>query len=143
MLEQPSLSFYTLDVECDADTTVTAQHVLGILGQEKSGFLSDYEFIQQRGILYVSRFVADENMNNRLRQIQGKSLVNMALGTSGNCSLDIQKVGQFDTVFFRQNSAEGPLDPYMVEVEVKSVGFNVKVCSNSPTIFLQGTSIDT
>lgn len=134
MLEQPSLNFFTLDVDGESDSVVTAQHVVAILAQAERGGFCDFEFVQRQGILNVSRFIPDETLNEDFRQRQGGHPVGRSLRDAKDCRLIIKNAGQFDTLMFVQELEEGPLKPDFVEVEVVSVGLNAKVCS----VFVEG-----
>ncbi|KAL9046411.1 MAG: hypothetical protein Q9214_000744, partial [Letrouitia sp. 1 TL-2023] len=70
MLEQPSLRFYTLDIDGKSGAELTAQNVYDILAQPERGSLCEFEFIQRRGALHVSRFVPDADLNESFRQKQ-------------------------------------------------------------------------
>ncbi|THV53463.1 hypothetical protein BGAL_0050g00300 [Botrytis galanthina] len=124
MLEQPSLKFFTLDIDSTTSATRTTQNILHILAQKED--LLDFEFVQQNGVIHVSRFVPDEKLNAKFREKQGRMVVTMPLKDVQDARIAIQDVGQFDTLSFRQEVEQTSLPDNFVEVEVKSVGLNAK-----------------
>lgn len=127
MLEQPSSRFFVLDIDNESNVDTTAQNVVDMLSQVNNEQTCDFEFVQRRGILHISRFVPDEMLNEKFQQKQGKFVVEMPLRDVKESRLIIQKAGQFDTMYFKQEVEETALDNDFVEVEVKSVGLNAKV----------------
>ncbi|KAL8860967.1 MAG: hypothetical protein Q9178_002722 [Gyalolechia marmorata] len=83
--------------------------------------------VQHEGILRISGFVADENMNTTFRQKQGDQPMLKPLKQTGSLRLTIEKLGQFDTLAFKEDiPSSDELDVNFVEVEVKAVGLNAK-----------------
>ncbi|CAG8953714.1 hypothetical protein HYFRA_00006603 [Hymenoscyphus fraxineus] len=124
VLEQPSLKFYTYDIdEPDADMSVTASRLISILNQQ--GTTPDREFVQHMGTVHISRFVPDDGINTLFRAKQGLEMATMALEAAGALRLGIESVGQFDTLFFKQLELPtmGPKD---LRIRVASVGVNAK-----------------
>ncbi|CAG8978206.1 hypothetical protein HYALB_00011441 [Hymenoscyphus albidus] len=73
VLEQPSLKFYTYDIdEPDTDVSVTASRLISILNQQ--GTTADREFVQHMGTVHISRFVPGDGINTLFRAKQGLSL---------------------------------------------------------------------
>ena len=126
MLEQPSLSFFTLDVDGTTQPHVTAEHVVEILMQANEGSVCDFEYVERQGVVHVSRFVPDETLNEIFRQKQMAQPVEMTLQEARPSQLLIQNVGQLDTSCFQQDFDQKPLDPESVEIEVRSFGLNAK-----------------
>jgi hypothetical protein len=129
MLEQPSLKFFTLDIDGASSTTTTAKQIIDILHQDEGSI--DYEFLQRNGVIHVSRFVPDEDLNQKFQQKQGRIVGEVALKDARDARLVIQNIGQFDTLTFKQEIHQEPLPDTYVEIEVKSVGLNAKVCSEN------------
>ena len=127
MLEQPSLDFFTLDVDGTSQPRVTAEHVIDILMQANDGSVCDYEYVERQGVIHVSRFVPDETLNETFRQKQNAQPMEMTLQEARPSQLSIQNVGQLDTICFQQDLDQKPLDPDSVEIEVRSFGLNAKV----------------
>lgn len=125
MLEQPTLKFFTFDVD-DIVSHVqrTAEHLASTL-QQKSNAL-DFEFIQHQGVVHVSRFVPDDTLNESFRQKQGTEIIEMPLHEAKPVKLSIERVGQFDSIFFKQVKLQGPIHATAVQVQVTSVGLNAK-----------------
>ena len=111
----------------EAKPEVTAQHVINILTQSERCPVRDFEFVQHCGVLHVSRFAHDKGLNKTFRQRQGDSSLQMTVRDSKNSRLDILRNGQFDTLVFRQDDNDIPLDADDVEVEAMLVGLNAKV----------------
>ncbi|PQE17058.1 polyketide synthase protein [Rutstroemia sp. NJR-2017a BBW] len=124
MLEQPSLKFFTLDIDGASSRTTTARHIIDILHQDE--FSIDYEFLQRNGVIHVSRFVPDEDLNQKFQQKQGRIVGEAALKDARDARLIIQNIGQFDTLTFKQEIHQEPLPDTYVEIDVKSVGLNAK-----------------
>ncbi|KAL2824216.1 hypothetical protein BDW59DRAFT_147657 [Aspergillus cavernicola] len=124
-LEQPSLKFYTYDLDSpDADVGNTAQRLISVLNQP--GWKADLEFVQRKGVVHVSRFVPDDGFNAAFRNKQGLEPSMMPLGDVGEVELSLSEVGQFDTIFFRQSEATPALQPQEVRIKVAAVGLNAK-----------------
>ncbi|THC98862.1 hypothetical protein EYZ11_001640 [Aspergillus tanneri] len=117
MLEQPSLSFYTLDMDGKTTFDVTARHIAFILYQSVLSPTIDYEFVESNGLLYISRFLPDYASNERFQQTQGKHTVQMELQEAGDCSLFLQGASQVHSLCFRQISGRPQLKDDAVEVE--------------------------
>ena len=127
MLEQPSLNFFTLDIDGSSQPHVTAEHVVDILMQAIDGSVCDFEYVERQGVIHVSRFMPDEALNETFRQKQKAQPVEMTLQEARPSQLSIQNVGQLDTICFQQDLDQKPLDPDSVEIEVRSFGLNAKV----------------
>lgn len=125
VLEQPSLKFFTFDVDdIGSQVQQTAEHLISILKQ-KSNIL-DFEFIQRKAVVHVSRFVPDDTLNESFRQKQGTEIIEMPLQEAKPVKLSIERVGQFDSIFFEQLKLQRPLQATEVQVQVTSVGLNAK-----------------
>ncbi|KAF9728924.1 Type I Iterative PKS [Paraphaeosphaeria minitans] len=125
VLEQPSLKIYTYDLDtCESDVDVTAQRLLSLLNQASRS--PDFEFAQRRNVIHVSRFAPDEGLNAEFRSKQGLHTTQMALKNAGNVRLDIKNVGQFDTLYYKQQEDSRSLLPSHVLLQVTSAGLNAK-----------------
>ena len=72
MAEQPNLDFFTLDVPAnEVDSQRTADNIAAILNQQDD-LAKDLEFIQQNGVLHVSRFTENTNANVQFGEDQTK-----------------------------------------------------------------------
>ncbi|KAI3325957.1 hypothetical protein HD806DRAFT_520675 [Xylariaceae sp. AK1471] len=124
VLEQPSLRFYTFDIdEPEMQPEVTARHLIATLNQR--GSTVDREFVQQKGAVRVSRYVPDAGINSLFRAKQGLEMATLALKDAGLVRLGIESVGLFDTLYFKQLTLPG-LGPTEVRIRVASVGVNAK-----------------
>ncbi|KFA53738.1 hypothetical protein S40293_01625 [Stachybotrys chartarum IBT 40293] len=124
ILEQPSLKFYTYDIDQpDEDVDATAEHLTLTTRQQSK--VPDREFAQLKGTVHVSRFVPDDGLNTQFRAKQGLEVQDTSLRDAGDVRLDIRAPGQFDTIFFKQ-TVTAPLKPDEVRLRVASVGMNAK-----------------
>ncbi|KAK3936136.1 hypothetical protein QBC46DRAFT_296752 [Diplogelasinospora grovesii] len=125
-MEQPSLKFYTYDIdEPEADVQATAQHLVSVLNQQQTS-KPDMEFAQIEGVVHVSRFTPDDGVNMAFRNKQGLEPSTLSLCDARDVRLTIERASQFDTVFFRQQEAPSSISPTHVRIEVASVGVNAK-----------------
>lgn len=129
MLEQPSLRFFTLDIDNpDVDVDLSVQNSGVIVEEAHSIEVPDFESVQHEGLLHISRFVPENTLNATFRQKQNGQVISQPLGQSKPSCLTIQSVGQFDTLAFTKTVAvSGDLKADHVEVEIKSIGLNAKV----------------
>ena len=125
VLEQPSLNFFTFDVD-DISSYVqqTTEHLVAVIRQQRNAI--DFEFIQRNGVVHVSRFAPDDALNDTFRQTQGTEVIEMPLQEAKPAKLSIERVGQFDSIYFKQVELEGSLEPTAVRVQVTAVGINAK-----------------
>ena len=130
VLEQPSLRFFTYDIDHpDKDPEVSISNIFRTLEDVHDNDYLDLEVVEKNGIPFTQRFVPEEGLNETFRQKLGNRYTEKALGDSKPARLVIQSMGQFDTLAFRsESSGEGQVKAGFVEVNVKSIGLNAKVC---------------
>ncbi|KAI4289981.1 MAG: hypothetical protein L6R35_000743 [Caloplaca aegaea] len=128
ILEQPSLRFFTFDIDdWQTNLAITFNNLIQAVEEAQTTSELDFEMVQHEGIVHISRFVADENMNTAFRQKQGDQAMLKPLKQTGSLRLTIEKLGQFDTLAFKEDiPSSDELDVDFVEVEVKAVGLNAK-----------------
>jgi acyl transferase domain-containing protein/NADPH:quinone reductase-like Zn-dependent oxidoreductase len=127
MTEQPSLQWYVYDIDdIAAAPEQTVQNILSILYAEKTSRQHDFEFLQKDGIIYVSRFVPDENLNRKFRQQQGSELLECSLESAKPLQLDITEAGNLDTVHFKQVETPVHLAEEEVQISLQTVSVNAK-----------------
>ncbi|KAL7625210.1 hypothetical protein AAE478_004425 [Parahypoxylon ruwenzoriense] len=125
MMEQPSTNFYVFDVDdIHFKTDRTFENLVSILNQDQR--MVDYEFVQRNGVVHISRFVPDDELNARFRQSQGDELVDIPINHAKPAQLTISEAGNFETLHFQQITIPEELGADDVEVSVKSVGLNAK-----------------
>jgi len=125
MMEQPSLSFYTFDVDnIDAAPHITANNIISVLSANR--FSTDYEFAQRNGVVHISRFVPDNNLNTAFRQKQDDEFLDISLEEAKPAQLAISEAGNFDSIHFKQITLPESLEAGKVQVAVKTVGLNAK-----------------
>jgi len=123
-LEQPSLKFYTYDIDKpERDVHVTAKYLVSTLHQQSG--TDDREFVQQNGVVHVSRFVPDDGLNEKFRAKQGLKIMPMPLEEAGLVRLHIDHAGQFDILFFKQQETIA-IGSDEVRIKVAFVGLNAK-----------------
>lgn len=130
VLEQPSLQFFTHDIDNpDADPEVSITNIFRTLDDVHDDTCLDLEVVEKHGVLFTQRFVPDESLNETFRQKQGNLLAIKRLGDNKPARLSIQSMGRFDTLALKpETSGEQDLKAGYVEVDVKFVGLNAKVC---------------
>ena len=128
-LEQPSLRFLTFDIDdWHTNTAATYRNLIQVIEEVQTAAEPDLEIIQHKGIVHVSRFVSDDTMNTTFHQKQGDQALQQPLSQTGPLRLTIEKLGQFDTLAFKEDEpSSDELQADSVEVDVKSVGLNAKV----------------
>ncbi|KAL9130123.1 MAG: hypothetical protein Q9217_001597 [Psora testacea] len=129
MIEQPTLAFYTFDVDqSELGLPETISNLLTIFHQS-SAPVQDREFCQENGIVHVSRFAPKSDLNRTMRQKTGSESALTTL-RNGKHVMKIDKAGQFDTICFEKDEISSshttPLDPGSVEVLVQTVGLNAR-----------------
>lgn len=127
MLEQPSLKFYTLDLDSPKQSMDAMETLNTFLKQTHQEKTADFEHVLFKEVLHTSRMVPEENMNRTFRNKQGEIASPMPLKDAKPARLTIGTVGQFDTIAFKQEVPDlSALAPGYIEVELKSVGLNAK-----------------
>lgn len=125
-MEQPSLKFYTYDIDnAEADVDATANHLISVLNQQGS-IKPDMEFAQHKGVIHISRFVPDDRVNAVFRNKQGLEPLTLTLADSKDIRLTIERPSQFDTIFFKQQETPQSIPPSHIRIKVASVGMNAK-----------------
>jgi NADPH:quinone reductase-like Zn-dependent oxidoreductase len=131
MLEQPSVRFSVLDTGPirteELDTALTCENIIAALNSSTG--MSDTEFIQKDGLLYISRFGPDFSANELFRRrVEHCGVTDkVPLQTARPAQISIEKVGVSETIHFQQISepAIAPPNGY-VDILVKSVSLNAK-----------------
>lgn len=128
VLEQPSLRFFTFDIECpDQDIQASVTNILASIDDLHDDNYNDLEVVQKNGTPYTQRFVPEEKLNSTFRQKLGNRAATKAFGDAKPARLTIHSLGQFDTLAFASElNISSQLSPDFVEVDVKSVGLNAK-----------------
>ena len=124
MLEQPSLTFYTLNVAIEElSQQRTARNITFILNQSLDS-PRDYEYVQDRGVLYISRFTPDDQANHWFQQVQNTDN-SLELSQAKPCQVDTSFPEALHTArFVKQEPSPEALDPESLVVEVLTVGLN-------------------
>ena len=126
MLEQPSLNFFTFDIDdISRAPKRSARNLIAVLDQRKNSRI-DFEFVQSKDLVHVNRFIPDDGLNESFRSKQGSEVIQMQLGQAKPLQLSIEKVGQFDSIYFKQIANSKVIGPRNVQVSVLAVGLNAK-----------------
>ena len=127
VLEQPSLRFFTYDIENpDKDIQDSITNILATMDDLHDDDYNDLEVVQKNRTPYTQRFIPEEKLNSTFRHKLGKRAAIKAFGDAKPARVTIHSLGQFDTLAFAPESISSELSPDFVEVDVKSVGLNAK-----------------
>lgn len=128
VLEQPSLRFFTYDIENpDQDIQASVTNILASIDDLHDEDHNDLEVVQKNRTPYIQRFVPEEGLNNTFRQKFGNRAATKAFGDAKPARLTIRSLGQFDTLAFASEfGIPSELSQDFVEVDVRSVGLNAK-----------------
>lgn len=122
MAEQPSLKFFNFDInDATANVEKTISDLLFVLEQAQSSEKPDFEFIQDKGLLHISRFVPDVLLNSTFQNKYGHEPIMTKLQDAMPCQLCFDMPGQSDTAYLtRLKNKDGAVQPGFVEVAVES-----------------------
>ncbi|OTA08257.1 PKS protein [Trichoderma parareesei] len=130
MLEQPALRYTILDVGADLPKLNYKESICNSMTAALTCRYDtdDKEFIQKEGVLYISRFAPDVELNALFRQRMSPGAMKLVpLGQVGPAKLSIGQVGMTDTIHFQQVSERKTTPPAgFVDVELRAVGLNAK-----------------
>jgi hypothetical protein len=94
----------------------------------------EYEFVERRGVLYLSRIRPDERINHAEKDERtGADLQIKNFHGSETCiRLQCERLGTLDSLRYAEVSdKELPLRDHLVEVEIFAAGLNFKVCGST------------
>ena len=133
MLEQPILKFAVLDIDdFSKHYDVTVANIASILAEVSANSKPDLAFIQRDGMVHVSRFVSDENVNEDFMAKLDGALASTQLKDAGYCQLSTKQAGQTDSLHFLQKpKTTQSLKPEWLEIDVKFIPMNAKVWADS------------
>ncbi|RWA06745.1 hypothetical protein EKO27_g8349 [Xylaria grammica] len=129
--EDPQARLTILDVEsATASSTPWAiQQVLQNLNSG-SGAVSETEYAEREGIIYMQRVRPDPQINNFMAAENGKGFRPATQSLRSNKAqirLHAEKIGALQSLMWCETSrGDLPMDPGMVEIEVMAVGVNFK-----------------
>ncbi|KAI1362869.1 polyketide synthase [Xylaria arbuscula] len=133
MLEQPALRFAVIDVgpellhQPNVHQTTCRNIITTLFPVKEEG--DDHEYIQLHGIVHVSRFLPDQNINTLFehRLQSGHATNESTLSHAKPARLSIGKVGVTETIHFQQlcELTTTP-PPGFVDIEVQVVSLNAK-----------------
>ncbi|KAI9653650.1 MAG: Type I Iterative PKS [Bathelium mastoideum] len=126
LMEQPGLAFRVVDLDDFTKCRYkTVENLMTIL-TSVTHLEMDREFLQSDGILYVSRFVPDEDANLRFQQSKQKSILSMPLQNLPNCRLELLEPFQLESLCFEVTDTQSMTPDNYIEIQIKSFGLNAK-----------------
>jgi hypothetical protein len=136
--EDPLLSLITLDTQSSsgAETIAAIDHILKYLENATQKIPKENEFVERRGVLYISRIRPDERINQVEKdERNGADLQIKNLHESETCiRLRCERLGTLDSLRYAEVSdKELPLRDHLVEVEIFAAGLNFKVLDSLPS----------
>ncbi|PQE28152.1 polyketide synthase protein [Rutstroemia sp. NJR-2017a BBW] len=145
--ENPTLNFRTLDLD-NRDPVQTAGNIKTVLNAvDKFGSGLDTEFMVKDSVFHVARLARDPLLD-QFFVAGAEAEPNMVpYNKEERLRLAIERIGIFDTLYFKEDEHAPPLEPIEVEVEVKAIGLNMKDFAtlqgtyNSDIIGLEGAGI--
>ncbi|KAK4062498.1 uncharacterized protein Triagg1_9984 [Trichoderma aggressivum f. europaeum] len=133
--EDPSLSMTTLDVT-GADHNITAsaiqsllQHIGCCCQPPDATSHVDSEFVERRGLLYVSRVLPDDEVNKVSDDVRsGAQPISQPFNnTESTIQLHCERVGTISSLMWNEvATSDRPLQDHMVEVDMYAAGVNFK-----------------
>jgi hypothetical protein len=135
-LEQPALKFGVLDIELQPGHNSSADllNISQILQEMWQEPHPDLEYLQHDEALYCSRFLPESFMNRTFNQQETSQAIPTRLQDARRCRLEIEEPGQLSSIHFQQLPDDEPEVPTgYLEIQVKCVGVNQKVCREHPS----------
>ena len=124
--EYVTLTFIAIDLD-HSDAAKAAQQTRRVLDKfSKESDQIDKEYIVKNDVLHVSRLTQDSNLDREYGEIITKEGSEDKYDAATPIRLDIQKIGLLDTLHFKADQRERTLQADEAEVQVKSVGLNMK-----------------
>ena len=123
--EYPQLDFFTIDLD-HTKASLGAEQVSRMLDTYTKSDV-DKEYIIKNDVVHVSRLSEDKALDKKYEQKISKEVVEEGYDPSKPVRLAIGKIALLDTLHFVEDTRDSTLKADQVEVEVKSVGLNMKV----------------
>lgn len=129
--EEPHLRIITLDVEnATSFTNANAIHTcLELLMNPGGKFKAENEFVERRGIIYTSRLVPDEKLNEaKFEHLRGRKPRELDIHEQDTCiRLRAERLGTLDSLHYAEVSSDIlELEDGFIEVDVVAAGVNFK-----------------
>jgi acyl transferase domain-containing protein len=132
--ENPALNFRTLDMD-NRDPVQTAASIKTVLtAADKFGSSMETEFMVKDGVFHVARLAQDPLLDQFFVAGAEAEPQMVPYNKKERLRLAIERIGIFDTLYFKEDELAPPLEPVEVEVEVKAIGLNMKVIILTPKI---------
>ncbi|KAK3994454.1 hypothetical protein QBC44DRAFT_286263 [Cladorrhinum sp. PSN332] len=121
MTEQPSFHLSIVDLD-DSEDDRSAQLLVDTetrFHQDPNGDM-DKELAQKDGVVYISRYISDDEENDNFAKIWQPRAEPALVGARSDLEVAFEKVGRLDSYFFRESEsgAEGALEIGETEVRV-------------------------
>ncbi|KAI0513082.1 hypothetical protein F5B22DRAFT_657489 [Xylaria bambusicola] len=124
--EYVQLTFIAIDLD-HADTRRAARQTLRVLDRfSKDSDSIDKEYIVKDDVFHISRLAQDTALDKEYSEIITREAADEEYDATTPIRLDIEKIGLLDTLHFKADERDRVLRPDEAEVEVKSVGINMK-----------------
>ena len=131
MLEQPSLKFIVFDVDrfdSTHDQTLWT-NILHALQQAIVAEQPETEFLQERGLLHISRFIPDGRLNDEFHAKEFQIPNVRPLAECKDLSITMENTSDPESVMFKEVGYSEELSPAEVDLEVEYAGLLPEVCS--------------
>ncbi|KAF2014387.1 reducing type I polyketide synthase 10 [Aaosphaeria arxii CBS 175.79] len=136
MLERPALKFVTYDVDkFNFNTENTVENILSVLSRAASGSLYNFEFIEDDGLIHISRFCPDAVLNQQFRERQGLQMAEAPICDVGSAHIPLGDLTRGEQTFFVQDEA------VVISPPPGSVQVDVKVIELDPSLLEQETML--
>lgn len=127
--EIPDAKLVTLDVQSGPSPAADAA-VDHVLKKVQAGLDGETEYAERDGVVVIQRLIPDNKLN-AFKTAEHKGLEPVVKGlhaTEAQVRIQAEKVGTLESLTWCETAVgEVPIEPGMVEIEVKAVGVNFKV----------------
>lgn len=133
--EYPRSVFVCLDVESDQShaSLGAIDRALEHLSNLSDISMVDSEFVERKGVFYISRVISDTAVNKLERESQhgADSVKGIIGGHESTIRLVSDRTGTLDTLIYTEIPDIPPLKDDEVEIEVRAAGMNFKDLANA------------
>lgn len=124
--EYPALTFRTLDLDHKSPRVASSQILVIVDSLDDSNPSDDKEYIVKDSTFYVSRLGQDVALDEQFTASADTEPMTAEYDPKVPVRLRIERVGLLDTLYFEEFPAESAIPEGKVEVELKSLGINMK-----------------
>jgi acyl transferase domain-containing protein len=130
--EIPDAKLVTLDVQ-SALSPATDAAIDQVLRKIHGNLDNETEYAERDGVVVIQRIIPDIKLNG-FKTAEHKGLEPVVKGlhaTEAQVRIQAEKVGTLESLTWCETAVgEVPMEPGMVEIEVKAIGVNFKVCES-------------